>query len=81
MLKRFCLCLIVCLLFLPAGTALADVVFEPENDFYKQHQREILYLGRSFVANGEGGNVPIQNAPNSRGLAGSIQNGRSIYIQ
>ena len=80
MLKLIFALLIVCFLLLPPVTALADVVYEPENDFYVRHQREIVFLGRSFVANGNDGSVPVSNAPDSSGEVARLQNGRGVYV-
>ena len=63
------------------STARADVIFEPENDFYKQHQSKILYLGRRFTANGTDGSVLVRDAPGARNEVARLTNGDVIYVQ
>jgi len=68
------------LLFVPL-TAYADVIIEPENDFFKQHQNRIVYLGRSFSANGEDGSVFLKREPGSKNNTDTLQNGTVAYMQ
>ena len=48
MFKRIFVILVVCLFPAPSFTAHADLIFEPENDFYAKHIGQIIYLGRSL---------------------------------
>jgi len=49
--------------------------------FYKQHQNRIVYLGRSFSANGEDGSVLVKREPGSRNNIATLQNGTVAYMQ
>ena len=81
MLKRFFVILIVCFFLMPASAAYADVIVPPENDFYTEHQDQMVYLDRSFVANGEGGSVSVKKAPGITQDIDTIQNGEAAYIE
>jgi len=69
-----------CILISPLA-AYADLIFEPESDFYEQHQNLIIYLGRSFSANGEDGSVFAKKEPGSKSNASVLQNGTVTYMQ
>jgi len=73
--------LLAFLLIMTPLVAYADLIVEPENDFYRQHQSRIIYLGRSFVANGEGGSVPIKKEPSAKSEVANLQNGEVTYMQ
>jgi hypothetical protein len=60
--------------------AYADMAVEPGNNFFKQHQNQIIFLGRSFAANGENGSVAVKKAPGARGNMARIKNGEVIFI-
>jgi len=62
-------------------TALADVLVEPNNDFYQRHRSDIAFLGRSFIENGTDGYALVMNAPDSRREKGRIQNGEQVYLE
>ena len=67
MLKRIIAILVVCLFLTPSLTAYADVIFEPKNDFYARNKSQIIYLGRSFISNGDGRGVSVKKEPGARG--------------
>ena len=79
--KGFTAFLAVCLLLMAPHIVHADVIIEPENDFYKQHESQIEYLGRRFYANGGGGNVSVKSEPGSKNEVAKLQNGEETYIQ
>lgn len=58
---RYLLCglLTVCLL---SAAALADVIWEPDDDFYRQHSEDCEYLGRSYYVNGPEGGAALEAA-------------------
>ena len=72
---------VISFLLLTPLVAYADLFIEPENDFYKQHQSRIIYLGRSFIANGEDDSVSVEREPGARNNVTTIQNGTTIYMQ
>ena len=69
-----------CFLFIFAPFAYADVIVEPNNDFYTQHSSECTYLNRSFYANGEGGSISLKKEPGSKEETASVKNGKVINI-
>ena len=79
--KRVFALVTILFLLMPALVAHADVVIEVENDFYKQHQSQIVYLGRSFAANGADGSVPVKKAPAAGNDIAKLQNGEVVNIQ
>lgn len=80
-LTRVLLLIIACFLLLPSLALSADVVIEPENEFYEQHKSEIVYLDRNFIANGKEGFASVKKAPGSKEETGRLQNGEKTYIQ
>lgn len=81
MLKRIFAILIVCLFLSPSFTAYADAIVEPENAFYSRHKSQIIYLGRSFTADGEDKSVSVKKEPGARGNMATLPNDEVIYIQ
>jgi len=79
--KRFTVILAFFLLLMTPLTAYADVIVLPENDFYKQHASQIIFLGRNFSANGEGGSVAVKKEPGASSNVTKLQNGEKTYIQ
>jgi len=82
--KKTCLILAAILflsLALPPGGARADVLWEPEDDFYNKHSDECVTVSRIFYANGEDGYVSMKKEPGARREVGKIENGETIYIQ
>ena len=65
-----CLLTLVTLLALTPA-ARADVLWEPDNNFYWKHSDECTYVGRSYYANGPEGFVTLYDAP-----GGSIVEGQ-----
>lgn len=80
MFKRMFVVLVVCLLVIPFSTAYADVVVEPENNFYKQHRSELVLLGRHFVVAGEGESVSVKEEPDAPSDKGQLQSGEVVYL-
>ena len=71
----------VCFLLMPIFTAYADLLIEPENDFYAQHRNQIIYLGRSFLANGANGFTTVKKEPGSKNEIAKLHNGEVTYVQ
>ena len=79
--KRACtLILTLCLSFLLAMSALADVIYEPEDSFYKKHRQECHYENRVYIAAGENGYASAKKNPTSKKAEWEIPNGTEIYI-
>lgn len=83
MFRQFFAMLTGCFLFAALFAAQADVVLEPEkdNDFYKQHRAQCVYLGRSFCVNSADGSVDVKKAPDSKDRKYLLGNGKIVYIE
>jgi len=79
--KKAIVFLIVCLLLVPYLAAAADIIWLPENDFFSKHSGDCVFLGRSFIANGAGGSVPVMDAPGSGKKIHTVKNGEYVYIE
>lgn len=61
--------------------ALADVVWEPDTDFYRKHKDECIYVdGLKTIANGPGGSVTVWESPVSDKVVVVIENGNKVTI-
>ena len=75
------LVLVFALLLLAPSLALADVIVEPENSFYRTHQSECQHReGRTYLANGPEGTLALYTAPNGT-VSKTLQNGAALYCQ
>lgn len=74
------LLLSVSFLLMISLVAYADVLIEPNNDFYTRHRNECVYLSRSFYANGESGFVSLKKEPGSKAEISVIENGEVLNI-
>ena len=88
MIKRLFVIIIVYACFFPATFTVvyADVVLtdsraELENDFFSKYSSQIIYLGRSFVANSETGSVGVKTEPESKKDIAGIENGEVVFVQ
>lgn len=61
-------------------SAMADVIFEPQNDFYSRHRRDCADLRLNYFANGENGFVSVKKEPGSDSEVTSVENGEIIHI-
>lgn len=78
MIKRWFLA--VCLILVFPFAAYADLLVEPQNDFYTRHSSDCTHLGRSFYANGEQGFLSLKKEPGSKSETAAILNGEIIHI-
>ncbi len=63
-----------------AHTVKADIIWEPEDSFYKNHSDECTYVGRKFIANGPDGIVLVYKNPESSKVKVRWQNGEKVWI-
>ena len=78
--KRILALLFALLLLLPSLT-LGDVIVEPENGFYRNHQSECKRIaGRTYLANGPEGTLDLYTAPNGT-VSTTLKNGAAFYCQ
>lgn len=68
-------CWLVCTL-----PARADVIWEPQDDFYAQHQRDCEHVNRTFTANGPDGEVIVYKSPENPTVVDTWENGYSARI-
>ncbi len=79
--KRFATLLLILVLCLSLGmTALADVVYEPEDDFYEKHRDECYYENRVYIASGEAGFAAVKKSPTSNKTLKELPNGEEVYV-
>ena len=74
------LLLVLCLCLLLAAPALADAIWEPEDDFYQTHREECRYVNRAYYADGEEGSVTVCRSPEDRKELASAQNGELFNV-
>ena len=70
----------VMLVSLLSGFALADVIYQPDDDFYNSHAGDCEYLNRDYYANGESGYMELFNKPDGSSL-GFADNGGVFHVQ
>ena len=63
-----------------AGRARADVMIEPDNDFWRRNTDKMVSMVHNFYANGEAGYVIFVAEPNIVRESFSVSNGEIIYI-
>ena len=67
-------------LLLPFTTVLADVLIEPDDDFYHRNRNRMRSSNRGFYANGESGYIILLREPNSKREVAILENGKFINI-
>lgn len=63
-----------------SAPALADVIWEPEDDFYAAHSDECAYVNRSYILNGPEGYVELFRAPGQSAAADRLPNGAVLRV-
>ena len=63
-----------------AAPAYADIMWEPDNSFYRKHQDECTYVDRNYYANGPEGFVTLYSAPGGGIVQGQYRNGFSLHV-
>jgi hypothetical protein len=71
------LCLVLALSLTSA--ALADVIYEPADDFYFSHLEECGHVNRSFYVNAPSGAAEYAAEPGGK-VSGSYPNGQEVYV-
>ena len=61
-------------------TARADIIPEPDNDFYRRNYSVCVPLQRSFYVNGRDGSVALRTEPGSRSEIAEFENGTILFI-
>ena len=80
--KRIVYLVFICtmLVSLLSGFALADVIYEPEDDFYKAHSNDCQYVNRDYFTNDKSGYLEIFSKPDGKSL-GFADNGEIFHVQ
>lgn len=80
--KKFTQIIIACVILVSflSGMALADVIWEPNDDFYKAHFNECTYVNRQYYSNGETGYMELFSEPGGNSL-GFADNGQIFNVQ
>ena len=64
-----------------AGTAFADIIWEPENDFYISHQDECRRVERGYKANSmDEDGLKVYESPESNKVVAVVPNGEGFYV-
>jgi len=74
------LVLVMLSLAIPLLFAQADLVWEPENDFYNRNKSKCVSLSRGFYANGEDGYISMKREPGARREVAKLENGEILHI-
>lgn len=72
--------MLLCLAALLCGTALADAIAEPNDDFYASNRENCVYENRWYYSNGPTGYLDVYERPGGA-LLGSAENGDDFYVQ
>lgn len=68
------------LVSLMGGYAIADVIWEPNDDFYRVHMQDCTYVNRDYYANGESGYLELFTQPGGKSL-GFSENAELFHVQ
>ena len=79
--KRLIILIVLNILFIPVLAVNADVILEPENDFYSRNEKECVYLGRSFCAARGDRTVYAKKAPDSNENVADFVIPGNIYVE
>ena len=74
------LCLLLVLLLTMTLSVQADVLWEPENDFYQKHYDECERLGRPYMVNSPDGFITVWDAPDGSMVEGQFTNGTQMTV-
>jgi hypothetical protein len=58
----------------------ADIIYEPEDDFYRSHAGQCESVERHYTANGADGNVTLWKSPESKKKVITYENGTDFYV-
>ena len=58
----------------------ADVIFQPEDNFYAKHHEECEYLDRVYLTSGPNGSVTVYKSPESASVVQTLDNGTQLWI-
>ncbi|MDE6750738.1 MAG: hypothetical protein K2K21_17000 [Lachnospiraceae bacterium] len=71
--------MITCFLFCTISVR-ADLIWEPQDDFYEKHSSECTHVNRQFIADGPDGVVILYKSPESAEETATWENGYQTWI-
>jgi hypothetical protein len=71
---------VILLALLTCLPALADVIWEPNDDFYNKHRDACTYENRSYTAAGADGAVTLRREPGSKKAVATVKNGGVLRV-
>lgn len=74
------ICLCVLTLFIKQSPAKADVIWEPNDEFYMDNYDSCTYEGRSYLTAGKDGKVIVYKTPNGKKKIDEFTNGVKLYV-
>lgn len=77
--KIFCITLSLLLALAPVVPALADVAYEPNDNFYEKHRNDCDYENRAYYTNGTNGYVTVYASPTGSART-AIANGSAFWV-
>ena len=77
--RYLALVLVLCMFF--SFAVQADVIWEPEDSFYRSHSEECEYYARSRIVNSPEGGLPVYASPKSSSVVGTVENGTALHVQ
>lgn len=79
---KYAAALLLCLatLIMTYSVVLADVIWEPNDSFYKKHTDDCEYEDRTYIANGEKGYITVYKDPKSKEAEGYSENGNTYFV-
>lgn len=67
--------------FALSATVSADIIWEPANNFFREHRAECEELGRDYFASGEEGYISLYTSPISEHVVALYKNGHEFGIR
>lgn len=58
----------------------ADVLWEPDNQFYEKHRDECEYIGRNYFVNGQEGYATVWDAPGGSMVVDQFENAAILHV-
>ena len=74
----YCCCILTLLAL--CATARADVLWEPDNNFYVKNADQCDYIGRQYYANGDEGFITLWEAPGGTRAVHQFRNGYILWV-
>jgi hypothetical protein len=78
--RALVMCTILLIMAMTCTIAYADVIWEPDDDFYKKNAEFCEYEGRNYTVNSREGSVKVQKSPQSTKLIDTVENGVTLYV-